>query len=125
MSENDMGFCRFCGQAIYESDDDESATLKCTCPRARDYQRQAETYNKTVEQIRDVLIDSAEISGFHQVTDDEIITFAQTAARLIVFNKLRKVTFLIVGDSLVSLHVTAKDTVTVERTARNVYKSEG
>jgi|GEM_PF-4202092 hypothetical protein len=125
MADNDIGYCRFCGQAVCDTNDDESATLLCECPQAKTYKRQNDTYNKTVEQIHDVLIDSAKIAGFHQVTDDEIVSFAEHAARLIVYDKLRKVTFSIVGDSAVSLHATSKDTVTVERSARNVYKSEG
>jgi hypothetical protein len=123
MKEN-MCCCRFCGQAYYDAECDEAATLKCECPQAKEYQREREAVTNATRQICEVLHDNAEKNGFAPVDDNMILTMATTAAELIVTGKLRSMAFVIDSDSSVKISETSKNTVKIERKRAIVMTSE-
>lgn len=115
MDETNLGYCRFCGQAIYDAECDEAATLKCECPQAKEYQREREAVTNATRQVCEALHDNAEKYGFASVDDNMILTMATSAAELIVTGKLRSMSFVIDNDSSVKISETSKNTVKVER----------
>lgn len=123
MNEN-TSFCRFCGQAIYDTECDDQATLKCDCPQAKSYQKEQEAISNATRQVCEALHDNAELFGFSPVVDNKILTLATTAAELIVTGKIRTVSFRIESDSDVKITETNKGTVKVERKRAIVMTSE-
>ncbi len=125
MAEINTYFCRFCGQAIYDVECDESATLKCDCPQAKEYHKQREAISNATHQVFEVLHDNAGIYGFSAIEDNGILTLATDAAKLIIVSDVSSVTFVIANDSTIKINGTSKNTIKVERKRTVIMNSEG